>query len=387
MIKKRTLIILSIFLGIGIIHGFWVESLNTFFSWLLIGLWILYTIKYFQKTNSYKEFNSPHNTSFFILTPLLIGVFYSICTLFVDIVFITDNFFINTVIYLSWWNIIFSFPYIIIGLYSIYSCYRKFDIVYIVNRRSIKARNFAFSFSFFIFIIIIGFWIYIGAIVLLDLFILEQIRIVVDLLLILTLVFMGILFIIPGLVGSKRSPPEISPEYIARRRSRVETVSTTPVRVTPRRQPAKRAPTRTTVKRAPKSAPTRTTSNRSTAKRAPQRTTAKRAPKSRPSRQRTQSSVNFDKLKPKAGILSLEDFKCIFCFNLPQLPADQNRGIILCPNCRHPAHSDEFKDWTKSSNLCSRCDAPIPPVFFRNPKIITTKVYLEVIKEFNRRNR
>jgi len=88
---------------------------------------------------------------------------------------------------------------------------------------------------------------------------------------------------------------------------------------------------------------------------------------------------------PKAGILSLEDFKCIFCFELPSIPADERRGIILCPNCRHPAHADEFKGWAQASPLCSRCDAPIPPSFLRNPKVIPIKTYLEVIKEYKRK--
>ena len=74
----------------------------------------------------------------------------------------------------------------------------------------------------------------------------------------------------------------------------------------------------------------------------------------------------------------------IFCFDLPKIPSDERRGIILCPNCRHPAHADEFRGWAKASPLCSRCDAPIPPSFLRNPKVIPVKVYLEVIKEYKR---
>jgi hypothetical protein len=54
----------------------------------------------------------------------------------------------------------------------------------------------------------------------------------------------------------------------------------------------------------------------------------------------------------------------------------------LCPNCRYPAHADEFKDWLQSSNLCSRCNAPIPTSYKRNPKIIPIKNYILVVKHF-----
>jgi len=95
--------------------------------------------------------------------------------------------------------------------------------------------------------------------------------------------------------------------------------------------------------------------------------------------------LNYDKLKPKAGVLTVDDFKCIFCFKLPQMPADQSRGIVLCPSCRHPAHADEFRNWTQSSNLCSRCGQTIPTHLRQRPDVISTASYLGVIQEFYRR--
>jgi hypothetical protein len=92
--------------------------------------------------------------------------------------------------------------------------------------------------------------------------------------------------------------------------------------------------------------------------------------------------AKFKKLRPKAGALSLDDFKCIFCFKLPQLPDDEGRDIILCPNCKHPAHADEFKNWLTTSTLCSRCDTIIPANFRRKPDIIPLKDYIKVIKVF-----
>jgi hypothetical protein len=98
-------------------------------------------------------------------------------------------------------------------------------------------------------------------------------------------------------------------------------------------------------------------------------------------------TYNLKKLRPKGTILFKEDFKCIFCFQLPKLPADEKRGIIICPHCRHPAHADEFRNWLKSSTLCSRCDRPISINFIRNMEIIPTSVYIKAMKIIMKKGR
>ena len=98
-------------------------------------------------------------------------------------------------------------------------------------------------------------------------------------------------------------------------------------------------------------------------------------------------TYSLSKLKPKGTILFKEDFKCIFCFQLPKLPADEKRGIIICPHCRHPAHADEFRSWLKSSTLCSRCDRPISINFIRNIEIIPTTVYIKAMKIIMKKGR
>ncbi|MHA1509547.1 MAG: hypothetical protein ACTSO6_12680, partial [Promethearchaeota archaeon] len=91
---------------------------------------------------------------------------------------------------------------------------------------------------------------------------------------------------------------------------------------------------------------------------------------------------NINNYRPRGSFLSLEDFKCIFCFKLPKLPEDRGRGVVVCPKCRYPSHADEFKDWMRTSNLCSRCSAPIPPSFRRNPRVISVKNYTIIYKQF-----
>ena len=104
---------------------------------------------------------------------------------------------------------------------------------------------------------------------------------------------------------------------------------------------------------------------------------------------RSKKIRNINLYKPIAAVLSQEDFKCIFCFKLPKLPEDKNRGIVLCPNCKYPAHADEFRDWVRTSNLCSRCSSPIPSGYRNNPKVISVKNYLMIYKYFmkNRNNK
>jgi len=98
-------------------------------------------------------------------------------------------------------------------------------------------------------------------------------------------------------------------------------------------------------------------------------------------------TYSLNKLRPRGTILFKEDFKCIFCFQLPKLPADEKRGIIICPHCRHPAHADEFKSWLKNSKLCSRCDRPISINFIQNIEIIPTIVYIKAMKVIMKKGR
>ena len=390
-----------IFLGIGTLHGLYIEnSLNIFFSWLLIGCWILFTNKFFQKRKEYNEYNSQKNTSFFLLGPLGVGLFYNLWGYFTGLW--GENLFENTFpfLYVSLWTLVFAFPYLLYSLYTIRACYKNFNVVYLIRTRSLNARKFGIFYTFLILIGILFYYVMFFNIILNYFYIVvEQTYFIkIDTMLVLICLSLGYIFIRHGIFGSARSMPEISQDYINRRRQRLRSIASTPIRSAPRTTARRTSTPRTTPRRASTPRPSRTTTRRtSTTRTTPQRvstTSSSRATARKPSTTRTKvhkptvtgSSV-FEKLKPKAGILSLEDFKCIFCFQLPKLPADNYRGIILCPNCRHPAHADEFKEWTHDSPLCSRCDAPIPPSFRRNPKIFSVKQYVEVINEYKRRKR
>ncbi|MFX1256734.1 MAG: hypothetical protein ACFFAN_02660 [Promethearchaeota archaeon] len=409
MVKKKTFIILIIFIVIAVIHGLYIEpSLNVFFSWLLIGFWILFTIRFFLQVRRARSFGSPHNTSFFILGPLIIGSFYSFWAYFTG--FLGSNLFENLapILYLSPWTLIFALPYLLYSLYSLNSCFKRYDVVYLFKTKSVDSRKFGTFLSSLILFFFICNLILFGLIIEYFSFILTPINIdfdliLIDLMFLILSIFSAYLITKYAIFGASRSLPEVTPEYIARRRSRIDSINTPTARPQPRRQPTsstsrqrpRRQPTSSSSRQSPRRQPATSTSRQrprgqpttSTAKSASRRGKTSSASKPVPHRQKSTTTAKFEKLKPKAGILSLEDFKCIFCFNLPKLPEDEKRGIILCPKCRHPAHADEFKEWLARSNLCSRCSAPISIRFQRNPKIISVKEYLEVIKEFSKRKR
>jgi hypothetical protein len=251
-----------------------------------------------------------------------------------------------------------------------------------------NARKFGFFYTFLILIGILFYIIFFNVILNYFYILVEQVYFYFDIMLLFMGLFLGYTFIRQGIFGSARSMPEISQDYINRRRQRFKTVSSTPIRTTQRTKPQRTStskPSRTTTS---KPSTARVVAPRAS-KPGPARTTATRSSSTgtKVHKPKTAASSEFEKLRPKAGILSLEDFKCIFCFQLPKFPEDNRRGIVLCPNCKHPAHADEFKEWTHDSPLCSRCDASIPPSFRRNPKIITVKQYSEVINEYKRRKK
>jgi hypothetical protein len=72
-----------------------------------------------------------------------------------------------------------------------------------------------------------------------------------------------------------------------------------------------------------------------------------------------QSKLSAAKLKsllPIGEHITEDDFRCIFCYELPN---EKDRKVVICPHCHHPAHEDEFSRWNAVSEICSRCNKPI----------------------------
>ncbi len=375
MVKKKVLRIIAIFfLIIGLTHGLISYSLTIFFTWLLIGLWIIFTIRIFENIKHHREYNSPHNTAFFVILPLFIGIFYSIWGSFTGILgeSLIDG------VYFSFWSLIFAFPFVMYGLYSLYRCFKKYNIIYF-GKKSVKARALGYILSISVLIFIITYWITLYSFIEFP---------PVDLNLLLLFIAIVLILIVFGFTSNTGSSiPTLTRDYIAERTRRINnltTPSTQRQRVrttrTTNTSPSTRTTTRTTRSRT-QSSRTPPTSHRQTARTRTTNTT-------RTTRVKPTSKVrDLNKFKPRASYLTVDDFKCIFCFNLPKLPGDRGRGIVVCPNCRYPAHADEFKDWMRTSNLCSRCSATIPSSFRRNPRIISVKNYMIIYRHFLKKKR
>ncbi len=384
---KAVAITLMIFSLIGIIHGAILNSFNVFVSWILIGIWLILTFKVLKNIKQYREYRSPHNTAFFTVGPVFIGIFYSIWGNFTGL--LGENLLISSDLYLSWWSILFGFPYILYGSVSLYHCFKKYHVIYF-GTKSISARKFGYILGFSILFFIIVYWISFYSLIDYYESLLIPLHFLIDLNLLLLLIGTILIIIIYGFFRARTQLPQLTRDYIASRTSRLNDL-TSPnrhresIHSTTRSSPSPSTNTlsRTSrsVSNSSRSTPTAHIQSRSSRVKTTTRTTSgSKTGKPFRSSQRTIKQVNFKLYRPKAANLSLEDFKCIFCFKLPEFPKDNGRGIIICPNCRYPAHADEFKDWLRSSRLCSRCNAPIPSNYRKNPKIISVKNYVIIYK-------
>ncbi|MFX1295403.1 MAG: hypothetical protein ACFFD2_11215 [Promethearchaeota archaeon] len=388
MAKKRWYLpLLLIPLVIGLIHGFAIaNSINVFLSWLLIGAWLCVTFYFFRKLRSYHEFGSSYNTSTFILSPLFIGIFYCLWGYYTGL--LDWNLFGSVQLYFSFWILIFAFPYLVRGAYGLYSCYRRYDVVYI-GQKSISARKFgifATCLTFIVEIFVIFFFIAFQDV---DL-VFESIHIYPDFMLLIMSLFSIYLLIRHGIFGTQPSLPEISAVTASQRPIIEETIPSPSRSISPRtrsRNTSSRSRSRTTSASSPRNQNrSYTTTNIRNGSRTSAKSRGINVSGTRVKEEKRSKIVHLaKKLKPKAGKLSLDDFKCIFCFQLPKFPEDKGRGIVLCPKCKHPAHADEFQEWLQSSNLCSRCDAPMPARFRRNPEVYSVKTYVNIIKLYSKK--
>ena len=392
---KSVAITLAIFSLIGIVYGAILNSFNVFLSWLLIGIWLIFSFKVLKNIKQYREFNSPHNTAFFTIGPVFIGIFYSIWGNFTGL--LGENLLEGSDLYLSWWSILFGFPYVFYGSLSLYRCFKKYSVIYF-GTKSVNARKFGYILGISILFFIIIYWISFYSLIDYYEFLLIPVHFLIDLNLLILLINTILILIVPGFFGAQTQLPQLTRDYITQRTNRLNQLASPSRSTSPRRQrqsirtttrssptPSTRTTTRTSrsVSRSSRSTPRGHIQSASSRVKTSTRTTS-RSTTGKP-KTRSQSIIrqgNFKLYRPKAANLSIEDFKCIFCFKLPEFPKDNGRGIILCPNCRYPAHADEFKDWLRTSGLCSRCNAPIPSNYRRNPKIISVKSYSIIYKDF-----
>ena len=139
---KSVAITLAIFSLIGIIHGAILNSFNIFVSWLLIGIWLIFSFKVLKNIKQYREYRSPHNTAFFTIGPVFVGIFYSIWGNFTGL--LGENLLGSSDLYLSLWSILFGLPYVIYGSFSLH---REIIVYFPLFRIPINSSLFEISFS------------------------------------------------------------------------------------------------------------------------------------------------------------------------------------------------------------------------------------------------
>ncbi len=365
------------------------QSLNGFFSFIFLGIWICISIEYVSKIKKLREYSSSLNNFALIFGGLGVGVFYGIWGDYTTILSENTN---SGNINFNTWIIILAIPYMFFSMILLFLCLTKYTSIYLGNK-SIYARTFMiFASIFYIFInffyllmsqgvISDTFWIFDPETSALNLAILLNL---------LTLIFYFIIIIV------KRRPrtSRFSMNRVSSRLSNIDRrIRDADNYVSSARRGEENAQAQERQeKERKKHQKERERENVRRRKRQEQerikQTKAKKVKKSysqpRIQRSTSTSSTSSRKkqllmMRPKTGQLSKDDFKCIFCFEFPTI-SDGHRGIVLCPNCRYPAHVDEFKNWVRTSNLCSRCDGVISSSFRRNPKIIPVKEYLKAYK-------
>ncbi|NHI93398.1 MAG: hypothetical protein EAX96_13005 [Candidatus Lokiarchaeota archaeon] len=366
--KRWYVIIFSIFSLVGLIYFVGIDrSLNILISWILIGFWFCYTIKFFDRVKNFREFNSPHNTSFFIFGSISMGIFYSFWGNFNSL--LGWNILQNPYVFLSFWHLIFAFPYLFYGTILLIFCFSRYFFVYI-GEKSVSSRKYGGFVTVFIILVEIIYSISFYFLIDFSNLPLTPIQWYPDLLVFILSIISSIILIY-GIFSKSSYMPVVPTEPIRR-------PTPTPRSIPPRPTPQPPIASQPRARQRPRPNRTVPTTRSQPPPRPKPPPPTRITPKPSPQAVKPKLDIKIDKIRPKAGRLSEEDFKCIFCFNLPRIPEDANRGIILCPVCRHPAHADEFRDWTKNSNLCSRCDAEIPERYRKNPNVIPVKIYLKV---------
>ncbi|MHA1674846.1 MAG: hypothetical protein ACTSYI_14620 [Promethearchaeota archaeon] len=368
------------------------QDINGFFSYLLLGIWICFSSEFFIKVKKNKEYLSDQNYFSLVAGSSIIGSFYGMWGDFTTILTLSPDGL--TFVNFNFWQLIFSLPYLLIGAVYLALCTKKYFYVHF-GSKSINAMGTSIILSLGI-IAADGIYL-ISHQTFLNLIIanIDPNTNDINVLILIQAIYALFIFVF-ALITRPSGLSSYSANRVSNRLGNIDRQLADADRVANRarqrerqaRSTSDRDQKRRAEEKRKRDEERRKQENRRNRNRSSSTKKRQSKPASRQKSQKSQKSQKMTKnltkqqllqMKPKTGILTADDFKCIFCFELPS-SSDNNGGIILCPNCRYPAHADEFKQWIKSSSLCSRCDGTIPASFRRNPKIISTKHYLQAYK-------
>ncbi|WP_457556575.1 hypothetical protein [Candidatus Harpocratesius sp.] len=391
---KRTkigiyILIFLICFTIGLIREYPIDGdLGVILSYLFVGLWICLSGEFIGKFKKNRENLAGQNQFILIFGSLAIGTFYAIWgdyTLIFSNSIDSNNGDLN----FNVWHLIFGLPYLLIGIFFLILCIKKYLFIYL-GAKSINSKKFA-SFLEIFFIIVNIIYFFSPKTNNYSSIMLQPYRI--NILLLVQTVILFFLFIYN--IASRG--PSISSYSVSRVTSRLNDIdrqiADADRLASQARQRELEARRRRQQEQQKQEARRKQQEERKRKQQEQNRIRQQR--KAREKIKSTNVKVGKPKssknnkhlllqMKPKTGTLTEDDFKCIFCFELP-FHSVKKQGIVLCPNCNYPAHVDEFKEWVKHSNLCSRCDGEIPASFRRNPKVISVRQYLQAYKYWKRK--
>lgn len=406
-------VLIGLSLVIGVILGYTPgTSVAGFLSFLFIGIWICYTVEIFIRIKKMREYRSTLNNGPLIFGNLLFSSFYGILGDFTP--FLSQRLFPDTFLQVNFWVAIFSLPYLIFGSFLLLFSITKYFSVYI-NNNAFNARKFTVLMGF----VFLGFdlmYIFLrhevfslGSLDFSHLSGTTNVFMIVHMCIIVIFGFIGILtrnrsssaYNLDQLTSrmndidrrinaadntsaaARRSERRAREAEQERKNQREREKQRRKNEAKRRMQSSSRPSSSSRTYSSSRSSRTKSSTKGSSSTRSKTRPkTSARSSSGSKSKGISTSTKELAKMRPKTGVLSKEDFMCIFCFELPS--SSDRDGIVLCPHCRYPAHYREFKEWIRNSKLCSRCDGVLPSSFIRNPKVIPVKTYLKAYKLFKK---
>lgn len=359
--------------------------LNGFYSYVLVGIWIICTSEFVIRIKRNRDYLADQNQMILIFGSLFLGNFYG---WWGDLTPIFTNSLLPGITWVSLnvWQTIFAAPYLFIGTIFLILCLKKYFYIYL-GKKSVSSQGTAIVLSIFFFVSNLVYLLIQQEIIAwspANFYFRES---ALNLLVLLEL----IISLIIGIIGILNRPTAVSGyslDRVSNRLNEIDQQIASADRVANQARDREDAARRRELERQRRNQLEQ--QRRRKAQRRQEeikRSTSKPSPSHKSKSQKSRKSLDKKtllRMKPKTGILTEDDFKCIFCFELPN-SSDSKKGIVLCPNCNYPAHVDEFKEWVKTSSLCSRCDGEIPASFRRNPRVISTSTYLKAYKYWKKK--
>ncbi|GAB4327115.1 MAG: hypothetical protein Kow0069_33920 [Promethearchaeota archaeon] len=392
-----------VFAAVGAAATYYEPSAATFTSWFLVGCWLAVTGLFVRQLKRDRAYGSPQDKIEYVWGTAAVATLFAAWGDYTTLG--AENLLDPAPAFLNWWVVVTALPYLSWNLALLFACVHKYFFVHAGTRAASSRKVAAFTASC---LLAFGIVYYTAT--------REHgpyLRPTHDLPSVALLVqSICSVVVLADLFATRRTPTVMvartSPREAARRVRAVDAASRPAAQPAPRSARTTRRSTTSTPARSvpvtearatsrgsprgirvvhPQASPRTSTRVRRVSRTVPRpsqvgaTTKSSRAQSRRatPDTHVTQMGRSrkvdmYDSWRPKTGVLSQEDFKCIFCFG--DFSPGERDGVVICPRCKYPAHASEFKDWLRSSTLCSRCGAELPVAFRVSPRVVPVAEYL-----------